>query len=68
MIAMQKTEFRTETAMCGCEIRDPMENLICHVRYEAFRSLEAVYVADRLGNLSCGHVFGIHGDNLIVNV
>ena len=44
------------------------QDLIRHIRNKAFRSFKAINIFDGFGNLPGSHSFGIHGNDLLINI
>ena len=47
---------------------DLRKQFVCDIGYKALRGLESVDVHERVGDLSRCHAFGIHRNDLLVNV
>ena len=43
-------------------------DFIGHIRNEPFGCLKTINILQRIRNLPCGHAFGIHGNNLLVDI
>ena len=47
---------------------DLWQDLISHIRNKALRSFKAINIFDGFGNLPGSHSFGIHGNDLLINI